>query len=96
MFEISFFSPRPLFSLISVLSKILLKMIAETQTGLKNGRGAPVALERWGLWSQYGRWMRWMGRLQSRGPATQERTCRLTRKMNFLNSILEESQELQL
>lgn len=51
----------------NVLAKIMLKMIAETQTGLKNGRGAPVAMERWGLWSKYSRWMRLMVRLQSKG-----------------------------
>lgn len=46
MFVIFFFSS---FSLIFMLFKIMLKMIAETQTGLKNERGAPVALKRWGL-----------------------------------------------
>lgn len=70
MFEIPP-SPPPLFLssffLTSVLSKTMLKMRAETQTGLRNERGAPVALKRWGLRSKYSRWMRLIVRCHSRG-----------------------------
>lgn len=37
-----------------------------------------------------------MVRWHSRELTTQETKCQRTRKMNFLNSILEESQEVQL
>lgn len=47
------FSFFPLsFSLTSVLFKIMLKIVAETQRGLKNERAVPLALEHWGLRSK--------------------------------------------
>lgn len=58
--EFSFFPPIVPSHFCPVQNPV--KMIAETQTGLKNGRGTPVALERWGLWglwSKYGGWWDW-------------------------------------
>lgn len=60
-------SPSPSFFLASVLLKIMLKIVAETQTGLKNERAAPLTQEHRGLRRKYGRWMGLMVRPHSRG-----------------------------